>query len=109
MVETRKCARKLVRRSPSEQREYEARKRREQRERIEGTRQNAVGGVTLRKRGGRGPKLKKGKGENASDEAVAPNDTPPNKILALYYIQRKHGFAFLSKTTAKTCFHHGQK
>jgi hypothetical protein len=58
MVETRKCARVI--RSPA----YEARKGGEQRERNDATRRNAVGGVIFRKRGGRGAKLKKGKGEN---------------------------------------------
>jgi hypothetical protein len=63
MVETRKCAR--VNRSPT----YEARKGREQRDRNDATRRNAVGGVVFQKPGGRGAKVKKGKGENASEEA----------------------------------------
>jgi hypothetical protein len=68
MVETRKLAE--VRRSPAEQLEYEARRERKQKEMNDATRRNAVGGVIhqKRKRGGRGAKLKKGEGENASGE-----------------------------------------
>jgi hypothetical protein len=68
MVEMRNLAK--VSRPPAEQLEYDARKGRERKERNNATRRNAVSGVIYRKRkcGGRGAKLKKGKGENGSDE-----------------------------------------
>jgi hypothetical protein len=91
MVETRNPAR--VSRTPAKQLVYEAHRERKQKEINDATHRNAVGGVFPRKkkyreRGGRGSKLKDGKGGIASDEAEGEdssssphNDDPPSSSV----------------------------
>jgi hypothetical protein len=81
MISIQNIARMKVRRSPAEQREFDAQKMRDARDMLEGGR-HAVDGGTQPKRSTpsrkRGKRVPKGKRNKESDKAVALDDAPPD-------------------------------